>query len=134
MHTAAITSGNIVSNSISVTSLWPVSLSPVFVPVPEPSYAEPVVTITVASGATTVLDDWLAANPDVAIGAAGTIVKEGAGTLQVTNGLISAFAGEFVIKAGRWLADTRTALGAGSGGDAIGATACAFIGLGIGAT
>ena len=115
--TAAITSGNIVSNSISVTSLWPASLSPLFVPVPEPSYAEPVVTITVASGATTVLDDWLAANPDVAIGAAGTIVKEGAGTLQVTNGLISAFAGEFVIKAGRWLADTRTALGAGSGGD-----------------
>ena len=115
--TASITSGNIVSNTISVTSLWPVSLSPRFIPVPEPSYAEPVVTITVASGATTVLDDWLAANPDVSIGATGTIVKDGAGTLQVTNDLLSAFAGEFVIKAGRWLADTRTALGAGSGGD-----------------
>ena len=114
--TDKIVSGTFASDTITVTSPLAVSITPVFTAKPVSSMAEPVVTINVDSG-TTVLDDWLAANPDVAIGATGTIVKEGAGTLQVTNDLISAFAGEFVIKAGRWLADTRTALGAGSGGD-----------------
>ena len=114
--TGAITSGTIATRTITVSSMVAVNLTPVFTAIPEPSMAEPVVTINVDSG-TTILDDWLAANPDVTIGDSGTIVKTGAGTLQVTNDLISAFAGEFVIRGGRWLADTRTGLGVQSGGD-----------------
>lgn len=115
--TGHITSGTLLSREITVTSALAVKLVPIFVAVPAPSNAEPVVTINVPPATTNVLDDWLEANPDVSIGATGTIVKEGGGTLQVTNGIISAFAGEIVVNAGRWLADTREGLGAQTGGD-----------------
>ena len=114
--TGAIASGSYVDSEITATSAFAVTLSPMFLQVPVPSNAEPVITIRVDAGVTTVLDDWLAAT-NVTIGTTGTIVKEGGGTLQVTNDIISSFAGEFVFKEGRWLADTRTALGVQTGGD-----------------
>ncbi len=116
--TECITSGDPCSRTITVAQpLTATSLTPVFTAVPAPAMAEPVVTINVDSG-TTVIDDWLTAN-GVTIGNSGTIVKTGAGTLSVTNGIISSFAGEVVIEAGRWYATTNTGLGVKSGGGAV---------------
>ena len=115
--TQCITSGNHFSNTITVASTVAASFTPIYVAIPEPAMAEPVVEIDVSS--TTVLDDWLAAHPDVTIGTTGTIVKKGTGTLQVTSDVIQSFAGEIVIEAGRWYTTTNTGLGVKSGGGAV---------------
>ena len=83
-------------------------------PVPTPTLAEPVYTITVESGATTNVADWIAAcAPDY--DGTGTIIKEGAGTLEVSDDTLKAFAGDIQIKAGRWFAKSRTAFGTTAG-------------------
>ena len=110
-----ITSGNFYSNTITVARSLAMSFTPVFTAIPEPAMAAPVITINVASGTKT-MSAWLSENSGVTIGSSGTIVKTGAGTLQVTDDSISSFAGEIVIEAGRWRADTRTGLGTKNGG------------------
>ena len=114
-NTDFITSGTALSNTITVARSLAMSLTPVFTAIPEPAMAAPVITINVASGTKT-MSAWLSENSGVTIGSSGTIVKTGAGTLQVTDDSISSFAGEIVIEAGRWRADTRTGLGTKNGG------------------
>lgn len=109
-----ITSGNLYSNTITVARSLAMSFTPVFTAIPEPVLASPVYTITVASGTrelTTAVDD-----DNNAIGTTGTIVKKGAGTLQIKSDVISTFAGEIVIEAGRWYSGTRSGLGTKNGG------------------
>ena len=109
-----ITSGNLYSNTITVARSLAMSFTPVFTAIPEPVLASPVYTITVASGTrelTTAVDD-----DNTAIGTTGTIVKKGAGTLQIKSDVISTFAGEIVIEAGRWYSGTRSGLGTKNGG------------------
>lgn len=114
-----VTSGNLYSNTITVARSLAMSFTPVFTAIPEPVLASPVYTITVASGTrelTTAVDD-----DNNAIGTTGTIVKKGAGTLQIKSDVISTFAGEIVIEAGRWYSGTRSGLGTKNGG-AVNAT------------
>ncbi len=109
-----VTSGNLYSNTITVARSLAMSFTPVFTAIPEPTMASPVYTITVASGTrelTTAVDD-----DNNAIGTTGTIVKKGAGTLQIKSDVISTFAGEIVIEAGRWYSGTRSGLGTKNGG------------------
>ena len=109
-----ITSGNLYSNTITVARSLAMSFTPVFTAIPEPTMASPVYTITVASGTrelTSAVDD-----DNNAIGTTGTIVKKGAGTLQINSDVISTFAGEIVIEAGRWYSGTRSGLGTKDGG------------------
>ncbi len=113
----AITSGNFYSNRITATRSVATSLAPLFTAIPTPAMTAPTVEIDVGENATAVLDDWLAAHPDVTIGTSGTIVKTGKGTLQVTNDVIETFAGDIVIRQGRWFAGVRKGLGAMNGGD-----------------
>ena len=109
-----ITSGNFYSNTITVARSLAMSFTPVFKAIPEPAMATPLYTITVASGTRelTVAED----DNGNTIGTTGTIVKKGAGTLQIKSDVISTFAGEIVVEAGRWYSGTRSGLGTKNGG------------------
>lgn len=98
-----------VASTVAVSTFGFVRLNPV----PQPNRVEPVYTITVDSETVNVAD-WIAANaPDY--NGSGTIIKEGAGTLEITDDTLADFTGDIQIKAGRWLAKSRKAFGTTAG-------------------
>ncbi len=76
---------------------------------------EDTITITVDSG-TLVLEDWMAANAVESIEGDKLIVKAGAGTLVITNSVLSAFTGDVHIDAGRVRTSVANPLGPAASG------------------
>lgn len=79
-----------------------------------PAYTAPLLEITVADGAETTLDDWLAENGKTLDGVK-TLVKKGTGRLSSTSDISATFGGDIVIEAGVFSASRPGALGADTG-------------------